>query len=87
MGQLAGCFSPNDHWCQVPSHVTWGKSEVAAFNSVMRDGGKLEDELQNTKKLTPFFFVFFKEHLNGNMNLVVGISVMTFEHIFIYLIL
>ena len=39
---------------------------------------------KNAKKLTVFFLI---EHLNGNINLVVGISAMTFEHIFINLIL
>ena len=80
MGQLTGCFSPNDHWCWIASNVTGGKSEVAALNSVMRapGGGKLEDELQEFKEINCFFF---KERLNVNMNLVVEFSVVTFEHV------
>ena len=86
MGQLTGYFSPIDDWWRVPSHVTWGKSEVAAFNSVMRPRVERNSRM-NCKNATKKLTFFLIEHLNGNMNLVVGISVMTFEHIFINLIL
>ena len=65
--------------------MTWGKSEVAAFKSVMRPWVERNSRMncKNAKKLAGFFLI---EHLNGNMNLVVRISVITFEHIFINLI-
>ena len=61
--------------------MTGGKSEVATFNSVIRPRMKGNSRMncKNAKKLI--------EHLNGNINLEVGISAMTFEHIFINLIL
>ena len=46
---------------------------------------------KNSKKLTVFLllllYLYFKERLNGNMNLVVEFSVVTFEHVFINQIL
>ena len=73
--------------------MTWRKGEVAAFNSVMRSlmKGNSRMNCKNSKKLTVFLllllYLYFKERLNGNMNLVVEFSVVTFEHVFINQIL